>query len=108
MIRTTEQKLNKDPMSLGMVVAGMRFIWTRQIIFAAVGLDLFAVLFGGAVALLPIYAKDILDVGSEGFGILRSAFMVGAFSGALILTQRPVARQAGKNCCCPSASLGPG
>lgn len=95
MIRTTGQKLNKDPMSLGMLVAGMRFIWTRHIIFAAVALDLFAVLFGGAVALLPIYAKDILDVGSEGFGILRSAFMVGAFSGALILTQRPVARKAG-------------
>ncbi|NQU68920.1 MAG: MFS transporter [Rhodospirillales bacterium] len=95
MIRPTGQKLNKDPMSLGMLVAGLHFIWTRQIIFAAVALDLFAVLFGGAVALLPIYAKDILDVGAEGFGILRSAFMVGAFTGALILTQRPVARRAG-------------
>ena len=96
MIRTTGQKLNKEPMTLTMLVAGLRFIWTRQIIFAAVALDLFAVLFGGAVALLPVYAKDILDVGSEGFGILRSAFMVGAFTGALILTQRPVARRAGK------------
>ncbi|MEE2968660.1 MAG: MFS transporter [Pseudomonadota bacterium] len=95
MIRTTGQKLNKEPMSLTMLVAGLRFIWTRQIIFAAVALDLFAVLFGGAVALLPVYAKDILSVGSEGFGVLRSAFMVGAFTGALILTQRPVARRAG-------------
>lgn len=95
LIRTKAQVENRSPMSIETLIAGLRFIWTRQVIFAAVTMDLFAVLFGGAVALLPIYAKDILQVGSEGFGLLRSAFMVGAFISALILTQRPVTRNAG-------------
>jgi MFS family permease len=94
-IRTRTQTFTKDKVSFDTLVAGLRFIWTRQVVFAAIALDLFAVLFGGATALLPIFAKDILEVGSEGFGVLRSAFMVGAFLGALILTQRPVVRAAG-------------
>jgi MFS family permease len=95
LIRGRAQVLSREPVTLRTLMAGMRFIWTRQVIFAAVVLDLFAVLFGGATALLPIYAKDILHVGSEGFGLLRSALMVGAFVGALILTQRAVPRPAG-------------
>ena len=96
LIRVKTQILSRDPVSLESLLAGLRFIWTRQIIFAAIALDLFAVLFGGAMALLPVYAKDILDVGAEGFGVLRSAFMVGAFIGAIVLTQRPVTRRAGR------------
>lgn len=96
MVKTMGQKLDKEPPTLTSLLAGLRYIWTRKILFAATGLDLFAVLFGGAMALLPVYAKDILDVGSEGFGVLRSAFMIGAFVGALILTQRPIRRHTGR------------
>ncbi len=94
-IRTRGQTISKAPVTLETLAAGLQFIWTRQIVFAAIALDLFAVLFGGATALLPVYARDILHVGAEGFGILRSALMAGAFLGALVLTQRPVTRRAG-------------
>ena len=57
---------------------GIKFVWNTKVILGAITLDMFAVLFGGAVALLPIYAQDILKVGSEGFGILRAAPAVGA------------------------------
>lgn len=57
---------------------GIKFVWSTKVILGAITLDMFAVLFGGAVALLPIYAQDILKVGSEGFGILRAAPAVGA------------------------------
>lgn len=107
-IRSRTQILSTEPASLATIVAGLRFMWTRQIIFAATALDLFAVLFGGAMALLPIYAKDILDVGSEGFGVLRSAFMVGALVGAIYLTQRPVTRRAGTKLLVVTAVFGIG
>lgn len=95
LIRTGGQLISKAPVTIETLLVGLRFIRSRQVILGAVGLDLFAVLFGGAVALLPIYAKDILQVGAEGFGILRSVFMVGAFLAALYLTQRPLRRHAG-------------
>jgi hypothetical protein len=77
------------------VFAGLSFILSRQIVLGAISLDLFAVLLGGATALLPIYAKDILAVGPVGFGILRATVTVGALAGALYFTQRPIRRQAG-------------
>jgi hypothetical protein len=76
--------------------AGIRFIRSRPILFAAITLDLFAVLFGGAVALLPIYAKDILDAGPVGLGILRAAPSVGAASMAMVLAYHPIRRHAGR------------
>jgi hypothetical protein len=76
-------------------LAGFGFIGSRQIILGAIVLDLFAVLLGGATALLPIYAADILQVGEVGFGSLRAAHMAGAFTCALYLTQRPLKRRAG-------------
>lgn len=78
-----------------MVLEGLRFIWRQKLIFGAISLDLFAVLLGGAVALLPVYAREILHVGAIGLGILRAAPGVGAVLMALVLAQRPLSRRAG-------------
>lgn len=74
---------------------GLRFVYGNQIILGAIALDLFAVLFGGAVALLPVYAKDILQVGPQGLGILRAAMSLGAITMAIYLAHRPLGRNAG-------------
>jgi MFS family permease len=75
--------------------AGIVYIGTKRMMLGAILLDLFAVLLGGAVALLPIYARDILQVGPEGLGALRSAQAVGAAVTALLLAQFPIRRNAG-------------
>ncbi len=75
---------------------GLRFVFGNQLILAAIALDLFAVLFGGAVALLPVYAKDILQVGPEGLGILRTAMSLGAIPTGIALAYRSPGRQAGR------------
>ncbi len=95
MIRTTRQVLSTERVSFASLSAGLKFIWTRQVICAAVVLDLFAVLFGGAMALLPVYATTILDVGPEGLGFMRSAYMGGAFAGGIALTRWPIRQSAG-------------
>jgi MFS family permease len=77
------------------VAEGVRFVRTRPVVLGAISLDLFAVLLGGATALLPIYARDILHVGPEGLGILRSAPAVGAALVAILLGRRPLERNAG-------------
>ena len=77
------------------LLAGIRFIRSRPVIFGAISLDLFAVLLGGATALLPIYARDILDVGPGGLGLLRSMPAVGAVLVALWLVQRPLQSHSG-------------
>ena len=77
------------------LLTGLRFVFSRPTILGAISMDLFAVLFGGATALLPIYARDILHVGPWGLGLLRSAPAVGAAVVALGLAQRPLARHAG-------------
>ncbi len=75
--------------------SGLRFIWRRPVLFSAIVLDLFAVLFGGAVALLPIYAKDILHAGPWELGLLRAAPSLGAASMAIFLSYRPLGGRAG-------------
>lgn len=75
---------------------GLRFVFSTKAILGALTLDMIAVLFGGAVALLPVYAQDILHVGSEGFGILRAAPAVGAAITMLGSTQFPLHKNAGK------------
>jgi MFS family permease len=77
-------------------VAGFVFIRHEPLLLGAISLDLFAVLFGGAVALLPVFAKDVLEVGPAGLGILRAAPAVGALVSALLLTRWPVWRRAGR------------
>jgi MFS family permease len=76
-------------------LAGLKFVWTTQLILAAITLDMLAVLFGGAVALLPIFAKDILKVGPQGLGWLLAAPAVGAFLMGLVLAHRPPIRRSG-------------
>ena len=78
------------------IKAGLKFVFHNQIVLSAMSLDLFAVLFGGAVALLPIFATDILNVGSEGFGLLRAAPGVGAIGMAFYLIHNPIKKNIGK------------
>jgi MFS family permease len=85
-----------QPVSVRSLLAGLRFVFCTELILATITLDLFAVLFGGATALLPIYARDILHVGPTGLGYLRAAPSVGAFAMALLLAHRPPLRRAGQ------------
>jgi MFS family permease len=78
------------------VLEGLRFVGRTQILLGAILLDLLAVLFGGAIALLPVFAKSILHVGPTGLGVLRAAPAVGALLGAAYITRRPIGRRAGR------------
>jgi len=78
------------------LLEGLRFVGRTQILLGAILLDLLAVLFGGAVALLPIFARSILHVGATGLGVLRAAPAVGALLGAAVLTRRPLGGRAGR------------
>ncbi|WP_334189330.1 MFS transporter [Noviherbaspirillum sp.] len=95
-IRIQEAPRPREPVTLQTLFAGIDYIWRRKDILGAISLDLFAVLLGGAVALLPIYAKDILHVGPWGLGLLRGAPAVGALVMSIYLAQRPIMRNAGK------------
>ena len=81
---------------LGSLLAGLRFVRRTPVLLGAISLDLVAVLFGGAVALLPLFARDILDVGPVGLGVLRSAPAVGALLAGIMLTRRPLRGMAGR------------
>ncbi len=85
------------PNSLGWqsLFAGVAFVWERKVLLGAISLDLFAVLLGGATALLPIFARDILHVGPDGLGLLRSAPAVGALCMSIIITRWPIKRMVG-------------
>jgi MFS family permease len=89
------QTMETDPVNWQTIVGGFRYIWQQKIVLGAISLDLFAVLLGGAVALLPIYAKDILEVGSIGNGLLRAAPGVGAIVMIGLLIRFPVKDYAG-------------
>ncbi len=80
---------------ISLVVEGLRYVWREKILLGAISLDLFAVLLGGAVALMPIFAREILHVGEVGLGLLRSAPAFGAALVAGVLAFRPIARRAG-------------
>ena len=85
----------REPMTFRSLVAGMRFVMDTRVILAALTLDLFAVLFGGATALLPIFAKDILHVGPEGLGWLRAAPSIGALAVMMTIAHRPPMQRTG-------------
>lgn len=85
-----------EPPTRDSLLAGLRFIRSRPAIFGAISLDLFAVLLGGATALLPVYARDILDVGPGGLGLLRSMPAAGALVMALWLAAHPLRRHSGR------------
>jgi len=88
--------VSKEPISLQALAAGAKFVWENQLILAAITLDMFAVLLGGAVALLPIFAKDILHVGPIELGYLQAAPSIGAFVMAVSLAYLPPLRKAGQ------------
>jgi MFS family permease len=85
----------REAVSLTTVLAGFRYIWRQKVILGSISLDMFAVLLGGAVALLPVYAREILKTGPWGLGLLRSAPGVGAALMAILLAHRPLRGRAG-------------
>lgn len=89
------QQVDKAPTTLSSLLGGFSYIWKEKIVLGAITLDLFAVLLGGAVALLPVYARDILDVGEMGLGLLRAAPGVGAIIALAIITAFPIRDYAG-------------
>ena len=94
-IKTQSKPRPHESFSLKTVFAGFHYIWEHKIVFGSISLDLFAVLLGGAVALLPVYAKEILVTGPWGLGLLRSAPGIGAATMALLLAYKPIRRRAG-------------
>jgi MFS family permease len=95
-IRIAPPKGEREPMSLASFLAGAHFVWRTRLILATITLDLFAVLLGGATALLPVFAKDILQVGPTGLGWLRAAPSLGSLAMGVTLAHRPPLRRAGR------------
>ncbi len=95
-MRAGREPASDEAPGLASVFAGVRLIRRTPVMLGAISLDLFAVLFGGAVALLPVFAKDVLHVGPAGLGLLRSAPAAGGLVAAVLLARRPVGRFAGR------------
>jgi MFS family permease len=96
----------KEKFSMATVLGGFHFVFRHRIILGAITLDLFAVLFGGATALLPVYAKDILNVGPQGLGVLQAALPVGSVTCAILMAHRPPMLKAGRSLICAVAVFG--
>ncbi|HCD83240.1 MAG TPA: MFS transporter, partial [Agrobacterium sp.] len=94
-IRKPEQRGPAKAISLETMLAGFKFISQEKVVLGAISLDLFAVLLGGAVALMPIFAKEVLTLGPWGLGLLRAAPGIGAITVAVILAFRPIRHNAG-------------
>jgi MFS family permease len=94
-IRYNHQTPRREAPSWHSVLAGLRFVRDHKVVLGAMALDLFAVLLGGATALLPMFAKDILHVGPLGLGVLRGAPAIGALLMSVWLTRHPVSRRTG-------------
>ena len=95
-----------EPATLATLLAGIRFVWLNQLILATISLDLFAVLLGGAVYLLPIFARNVLATGAFGFGLLKAAPAVGAFTMAICLAHLPPMKRAGRDLLLAVAGFG--
>lgn len=93
--RSAPQAMNKAPVSWHTLLEGIRFVWSRPIVLGAISLDLFAVLFGGATALLPAYAHDVLHAGPTSLGLLRTAPGAGATLCSILLALSPIQRRVG-------------
>ena len=94
-IKAQAKSRKREPTSLRTVLAGFHYIWQQKLVLGSISLDLFAVLLGGAVALLPVYAREILKTGPWGLGLLRSAPGVGAAVMAILLAHRPLKNRVG-------------
>jgi MFS family permease len=95
LIKVTRRESLKDPVTVKTLLAGIGFIKARPVILGSISLDLFAVLFGGATALLPVYAATILMIGSSGLGFLRAAPAIGAIFVSFVLARRTIHRKVG-------------
>ncbi len=97
-VRITLKTNAREPQEVNWttVLAGFRYIWRQKLILGSISLDMFAVLLGGSVALLPVYAREILHTGPWGLGLLRSAPGVGAAAMAILLAHSPLKRHVGK------------
>ncbi len=95
LIPKPQQRAAHQSKSMNEILAGFRFIWSEKVVLGAVSLDLFAVLLGGAVALMPVYARDILTLGPWGLGLLRAAPSFGAIAMGLFLATYPIRHRAG-------------
>ena len=96
LIRMERVARAREPISLASLLSGIVFVWKDRVILGTLSLDLFAVLLGGATALLPIYARDILETGPWGLGVLRSAPAIGALMTSLVLANRPLKPPVGR------------
>jgi MFS family permease len=96
-VRVRPMERSREPASLQSLAAGIRFVWRTKIVLAAMTLDLFAVFFGGSIALLPVFRKDILHVGELEFGWLKAAPAVGAFAAAILIAHMPPMKRAGRS-----------
>jgi MFS family permease len=94
-LRRPHRKAPANSASVGMVLDGLKYIWSNKLLLGAVSLDLFAVLLGGAVALLPVYAREIFRMGAGGLGMLRSAPGLGALTMSIVVAHWPLRRRAG-------------
>jgi len=95
-VKTRGQERARGPVTIESLMAGIRYIYNRQVILGAITLDLFAVIFGSVNALLPVYVTDVLMTGPEGLGMLRASLAAGAVTCGLALTHIPVTRNAGR------------
>ena len=105
-IKLRTQARQREPVTWATVSAGFRYIWSHKLVLGSISLDMFAVLLGGAVALLPVYASEILKTGPWGLGLLRSAPGIGAAAMAIVLAHRPLRRRAGLTMLCCVAGFG--
>jgi MFS family permease len=96
-VRARPMERSREPASMKSLAAGIRFVWRTKIVLAAMTLDLFAVFFGGSIALLPVFRKDILHVDEVAFGWLRAAPAVGAFAAGMVIAHLPPMRKAGRS-----------
>lgn len=95
-VRYRAVTLTREKMTVASLIAGFRFVFTTKVILGTITLDMFAVLLGGATALLPVYAKDILRVGPTGLGLLQAGLPMGSLLTAFILAHRPPLEKAGR------------
>src|SRR6202789_2481851 len=100
MIRAKMVATDKKAFSMKTVLAGLEYVWRAKLLLGSISLDLFAVLLGGATALLPIFATDILHAGPRGLGLLRAMPSVGALAVSLTMVMKPIKRRAGVTMLC--------
>jgi MFS family permease len=95
-MRTKPVNVTKNAFNRETMLAGLKYVWQAKLLMGSISLDLFAVLLGGATALLPIYATDILHAGPRALGLLRAMPSVGALGVSILMTTRPIRRAAGR------------